>query len=313
MRAAGREIRKAHPEVLGVGLGVRRSQGRVRHSDLVFKIYVENKFGERKPKETKRIPKIWRLHVGKSKRIVIHLPTDIEEVMEFAPSSFDVGPMKAASWISWFDSGNRPRVGVITAAHGLRDVGVAVAIAGIPNGGTVAGKADLSRDQLDVGLVEISPSDVNYPDTGPRNAELTSADSLINLIGTSSTDGLSTQCEHWAETQTVPVRALAFMATYPIKYPDGTMFSLRNVILGDGYVGAFKPGYSGASWATQAPSSFDRIIAIQSHGRSPSFDVGIGTHFASAVDWLISAMNLQQTRLWWRRTAADAGTTTPPP
>src|SRR4051794_29403242 len=49
LRAAGREIRKAHPEVLGVGLGVRRSQGRVRHSDLVFKIYVENKFGERKP------------------------------------------------------------------------------------------------------------------------------------------------------------------------------------------------------------------------------------------------------------------------
>jgi len=303
LRNLGKEIRKLHPEVLGIGLGLRRSSGRLRQQQLVLKIFVEKKFGKRKPRGIRSIPRFWRVRLGRDRGTVVQFLTDIEEVMEFSPSSFDVGPMKAASWIGWFDSANRPRVGVVTAAHGLPDVGVAVPLFGVPNGGTVAAKANLATDQTDVGLVEVSPVDAVYPDSGPRNAALTSADSLISLIGTTTTDGLNTKCEHWAGTQAIPVRAVAFMSSYPVKYPDGTLFTLRNVVLGDGYVGAFKSGYSGASWATEAASPFDRIVAIQSHGRTPSFDFGVGIHFASALEWLVSSVGMQQARLWWHNKA----------
>jgi hypothetical protein len=299
LRMAARELKKAHPEVLGVGLGLRRSQGRVRRRQFVLKVFVQRKFGKRKPKGARLIPRLWKLRIGKDHGILVQLPTDVEEVREFAPSSFDVGPMKAACWMSWFDPANRPRVGVVTASHGLPDVGREIAVTGFPAGGTVLVKSDLEADQTDVGLIEVSPMEFPYPNAGPRNLVPTSADSLINLIGTSSTDGLSTQCEHWSDEQPIPVRAIAFMDSYTIRYPDGRSFKLRNVVVGDGYVGAFRPGYSGGTWATQGPPEFDRIVAIQSHGATPSFDVGVGVHFASAIDWLVQSVGMRQMRYWW--------------
>src|SRR5688500_11565886 len=91
LRAAARQLRTTHPEILGVGLGLRRSQGRVRRRQFVLKVFVTKKFGKRKPKGPRAIPRTCKLQIGKTREILVQLPTDIEEVLEFAPSSFDVG------------------------------------------------------------------------------------------------------------------------------------------------------------------------------------------------------------------------------
>ena len=42
LRKVVREVRKAHPDVLGVGIGLRRKSGRIKR-EFVLKVYVAKK------------------------------------------------------------------------------------------------------------------------------------------------------------------------------------------------------------------------------------------------------------------------------
>ena len=79
LRKVVREVRKAHPDVLGVGIGLRRKSGRIKR-EFVLKVYVTKKL--KKLKKGKKLLKHWLVSIGKgTKRIQLHLPTDVEMPM----------------------------------------------------------------------------------------------------------------------------------------------------------------------------------------------------------------------------------------
>lgn len=298
LRRVVREVRMAHPEVIGAGIGLRRKSGRIKR-EFVLKLYVAKKLKKGKGQKFKMLPKHWPLTIGKGqKQIHLKLPTDVESPMLVSATSFDVGPVQSTCWIRWQDRQNQNHVGVVTAGHGLPAPGQLVPVQGLAQPGVVVARSNYESNGLDVGLVEVRDGG-GALDAGPRNAIVAPANVIINMIGTDASDNLAVQAELWFGDLTPNIRALAYMVEHPIQYPDGRVFILKDVLIADGEVGAFDRGVSGSTWATIDPGPTGYALALQCFGRSPDFDVGIGTHLGSAINWLAKQPGIKPLNCWW--------------
>jgi hypothetical protein len=220
--------------------------------------------------------------------------------MLVSPSSFGVGPMKAACWVFWHDPLNNMHTGVVTAGHGLPAAGETIEVQDVTNPGTVVLRSDVRDDGIDVGLVEVD-STPRTP-VGVRNLPVADVNTIISLISTEASDEQVAAGELWAGLSPTPLRALAFMTEYPIKYPDGNSLTLRDVLVADGRTAAFAPGQSGATWMTYSPQPIGLAVAIQSYGRQPDFDVGLGTHFDTALKWISGHQEIRDLHCSWTGT-----------
>ena len=123
-------------------------------------------------------------------------------------------------------------------------VGQPVPVQGLAQPGVVAARSDYEQNGLDVGLVEVG-SLVEAMDAGPRNAVVAPVNTIINMIGTDASDNLAVQAELWFGNATTNMRALPYMVEYPIKYPNGKMVILKDVLIAHGDVGVFDRNVSG--------------------------------------------------------------------
>jgi hypothetical protein len=158
--------------------------------------------------------------------------------------------------------------------------------------GTTPGRvlvgSDLQADHVDVTLIAfddatIAETDLIPPSPEANVAQPLSLDETIQAIGNSTTDGLDLLFDQWAIDEVDSGDALALHLSYTLNLANGRSVVLRNVVEGKGTVGMFVPGCSGATWASFT-DQIPRPLAFTSHGDS---QLGLGTHFADSLQWLV--------------------------
>jgi len=296
-----RRLKQRCPELLGIGLGIRRRRGR-----LVPEMTVKLQVGKKHPKSTKGVrflPARIRLEtLALGQPVKVWVPTDIEVPRRWTRTQFPVGGMTASALAAWKTSGKN-LYGVVTAGHGLDAETVNVRMRnGTEMRGSVVARSSVAVDGLDVGLVQLPISDpLLLGDVGSESPPMATADELLLALSSSNTDAIAANGESWATEVPRRLKAVAFY----VRCPLAGVGELRNVVECQAYVdGVFKPGTSGSVWVMVPSGVLPRkIIALQSYGFEPLFRVAEGTHFLSAVEWLRNRAGLGDLRVAWR--AAD--------
>jgi hypothetical protein len=196
-------------------------------------------------------------------------------------------------------------VGIVTVAHAFQAPGLPVGITAV-NGiipGVVILRSDLVQHGLDVGLIEMQPAPASaLPCLPPLlNPGAASVNTTINLLGLSDTDALLASIENWFSAQPAQGRALSYYITRTIQPSAGTPYNLKSVVLADGDTNTFIHGRSGAPWVALPSGGSPLAIALQSHGHAGlSFRLGLGTHLATALQWLSRQPTIQSFSWAWR-------------
>jgi hypothetical protein len=290
-------LKRRHTELLGIGLGARRRRGRLQ-PELTVKLQVRRKVGD--ARGVRLFPKTVRLTtVALGQVVAVDVPTDVETPRRMRPTHFGVGAMTASAWALWDEQGQQT-LGVVSAAHGLKDDRVSVRLRdGSEVSGTVVVRSSLAAHGVDVGLVRLQRIDSSLmADAGPASPPLATADELLDVLSSSPTDLIGMAAESWSSSGVTRVRGVAF---YPVWHWDGVEGELRNVVeCRATKLGAFAPGTSGSSWIAVGAHGERKAIALQSHGFPPLFHVAAGTHFQSAIEWLKAQKGLATLRIAWR-------------
>jgi hypothetical protein len=255
-----------------------------------------------KPKIKGRLPKgepalpgfipLWTNVLGQ--RIGLMMPTDIEQEEKFVPCWFDVGQARATSLAYWDDASGKRRIGAITCAHSLPSPGESVQVQLRTEklvDATVIVRADLKKDGLDTGLVQIPCDPKDLFNAGPQTLPIAEQGDLIQCMGDDDDDALQAPVRFWTgpkdETSITDIAGVAFYAEHPIQTASGAV-TLRNVVEVQHAGGCFEHGQSGSAWALYNDASPRSIIAIQSH-MNPAGTRALGTHLGTALKWLRAA------------------------
>jgi len=284
LEAIFKRLKQRYPELLGIGLGIRRRRGRLV-SEMTVKLQVRKKH----PKSTKGVRflparvQLETLALGQA--VKVWVPTDIEVPRRWARTQFPVGEMTASTLAAW-RKGGKDVYGVVTAGHSLDEPAVSVPMRDATQiQGSVVARSAMAVDGLDVGLVQLPVSDpLLLGDVGSESPPMATADELLLALSSSNTDAIGADGESWAPMGPRPLQAVAFY----VRWGWAGVGELRNVVECHAEVdGVFDPGTSGSAWVIVPSGGLPRkIMAIQSHGFKPLFRVAEGTHFLSAVEWL---------------------------
>jgi len=296
------KLRARHPELLGLGFGFRRRRGRIVPEQVV-KLQVRRKI-RGKHAGVRLFPKTVALRalvLGQS--VVVRVPTDVETPRRMRATRFAIDGMTASALASWNDASGRKAFGALTAAHGLPFPGpsapaVAVHLGdGTQTQGVVVARTSLEQDGLDVGLVRMDVLPAQIGDAGPRTPAIATADQLLQLLSSSSSDDVGAPAESWSSATPTRIRGLAFLLEWQWAGVQATM--RRIVQCKASKLGAFRPGTSGSAWVATAATG-ELAMAIQSHGHEPKFQLAEGTHLATAIEWLAARPGIADLRVAWR-------------
>jgi hypothetical protein len=302
-----RQLKRQHPELLGLGIGWRKKGGRFQKAPAI-RLVVAKKYGP-KSKSVRQFPKEISLP-SKRQRLSIRICTDVEEAGEWLPTSFPVlvngvPEAIATSYASWKSPDGIRHVGVVTVAHAFQGPGQAVNIS--VGGGTVPGvvslRSDLIVDGLDVGLVELQSDSTSFLPClpSPLNPGAASVSATINMLGLTDTDACFTEMKSWFSITPADARALSYYAVRTIQTPAGQSYELKDVVLADGPANTFSQGRSGSPWIATSSALNPLAIGLQSHGHAGlSFRLGLGTHLETALRWLSGRQNVRDFSFAWR-------------
>jgi len=307
-----RQLKRNHPELIGLGIGWRTKGGRVQKQPAVR--LVVGKKQSAKAKSVRQFPRQIDVKAGRGKRpISMRIFTDVEEAGEWLPTSFPliingVPEVTASCFASWQSSDGVRHVGIVTVAHAFQGPGQPVGITA--GNGVVPGivflRSDLITDGLDVGLVELTQNSASFLPCLPRpmNPGAGSVNATINMLGLSETDPLFAVMESWFSNSPAQGRALSYYVSRTVQTPTGQSYELRSVVLADGPLNTFVQGRSGSPWIAVSSAWNPLAIGLQSHGHAGlSFRLGLGTHLATGLQWLsqqLSAQNYSQFSWAWR-------------
>jgi hypothetical protein len=304
-----RQLKRNHPELIGLGIGWRTKRGRIQKQPAI-RLVVEKKRSAR-AKSVRHFPKQIVIKAGRGKRpISMRIFTDVEEAGEWLATSFPllvngVPEVTASCYASWHSPDGVRHVGIVTVAHAFQGPGQPVGIT-VGNGvitGFVSLRSDLIRDGLDVGLVEMQQDSTSFLPClpHPMNPGAASVNATINILGLSDTDALVAAMGSWFSTAPAQGRALSYYVTRTVQTPTGTSYELKSVVLADGPPNTFTQGRSGSPWVAVSSAWNPLAIGIQSHGHvGLSFRLGLGTHLATALQWLSQRPGVQNFSWAWR-------------
>lgn len=288
-------LKKRFPELIGIGLGYRRRRGRVV-PEVTVKLQVRKKI--RHPeKEMRLLPKHVKLTtIALGQPVTISVPTDIEAPQRMTPTFTTVDGMKVAMLAAWLDEQGSRRFGVISAGHGLEQQTTPVELAdGTHAVGQVVAKSDLVRDGYDVGLVDVDVAPAQLPQLSSELPVPASAQQLLDMISLDPQDNISVEGETWSSSNRETIQALAFFVSWQWQ---GLPSALKHVVQCGGTIGTFERGTSGSVWTTKPPGRL--VMAIQSHAHEPKYSQAEGTHFLSAVEWLMQQPGIYDLRIAWQ-------------
>jgi hypothetical protein len=302
-----RQLKREHPELLGLGIGWRRKRGRFQKSPAI-RLVVAKKC-RRNSKSVRHFPKLIRLKSGR-RRSLVRISTDVEEAGKWLPTSFPLlingaPEATATSYASWLTPDGVRHVGVITVAHAFLGPGQPIAVT-VANGtvpGVVSLRSDLIADGLDVGLVELQSNAASFLPCLPTtlNPGAASVSTTIKMLGISDTDPLFAEMESWFSNSPADGRALSYYVRRTIQTPNGQSYEMKDVILADGPSGTYSQGRSGSPWIVPSSTPDPLAIALQSHGHvGSSFRLGLGTHFGIALKWLSGQPGVGNLSFGWR-------------
>jgi hypothetical protein len=281
--------------LIGIGLGYRRRRGRIV-PEVTVKLQVRKKI--RNPaKGAHLLPKHVRLTaVALGQPITISVPTDIEAPRRMASTYTAVDGMKVAMLASWLDDHGSRHFGVITAGHGLEQQATQVELAdGSLTEGQVIAKSDLAQDGYDVGLVAVNVVPALLPQLSSEFPIQASAQQLLDMLSSDPHDKESVDGETWSSRSRETIQALAFFVSWQW---EGLPDALKHVVQCGGTIGTFERGTSGSVWTTKPPGRL--VMAIQSHGHEPKYSQAEGTHFLSAVQWLMQQPGISNLEIAWQ-------------
>lgn len=305
-----RDLKRRHPELLGLGIGWRRKGGRVQKAPAI-KLIVEKK-RSRGVKTIRLFPRHLEFRLSNGKRpMSVKIHTDVEEAGRWVNTSFPISVNQmpdviASCYARWTDPQGNSCLGLVTVAHAFTGPGQSVQVPTTGGGtadGVVYARSDLIADGLDVGLIQLLNNPTGLlPCLPPTlNPGAASVSNTINLLGLSDTDAQYAPMESWFSTSPAEGRALAYYYVRTISNTDGTSYDLKSVVEADGPQGTFGKGRSGSPWVA-LPSEFVALsVALQSQGNEGlEFRVGLGTHLATALSWLNSRPNITNFTWGWR-------------
>ncbi len=307
-----RQLRRNHPELIGLGIGWRTKGGRAQKQPAI-RLVVEKKRAAR-TKSIRHFPKQIEIKSGRGNRpLSMQIFTDVEEAGEWLPTSFpllvnEIPIVTAACYACWQSQDQLHHVGVVTVAHAFPGPGQQVAIRaeGITIVGTLLLRSDLVKDGLDLGLVELAENVISSPPCLPRplNPGAASVNSTINMLGLSNTDALFAEMESWVCGTPAQARALSYYVTRTVRTPTGQSYELKSLVLADGQDDTFAQGRSGSPWIAVSSAWNPVAVGLQSHGNADlSFRMGLGIHLATGLQWLsqqLSARSCSQFSWAWR-------------
>jgi hypothetical protein len=296
-----RRLKRRYPELVGIGLGIRRRRGRLV-PEMTVKLQVRKKH-PRSTKGVRFLPARIRLEtLALGQPVKVWVPTDVEVPRRWTRTQFSVGGMTASALAAWKKDGEDV-YGVVTAGHGLDEPTVSVQMRdGSQVKGSVVARSSIAADGLDVGLVQLPTTEPSLlSDVGSDSQLMATADELLLALSSSNTDATAANAESWATEVPRRIKAVAFYVRCPLT----GVGELRNAVECQAYVNnVFQPGTSGSIWVMVPSGGLPRkIMALQSVGFEPLFRVAEGTHFLSAVEWLRNQAGLGDLRVAWR--AAD--------
>lgn len=265
-------LKKAHPNLLGIGVGYQRS-GPDQTTEPVVSVRL---IVEKKPKRTghvpaglKRLPKhVYLCTLALGHPVRVRVPVDVEGAPEAAQSSgFKIFNLRAAGFVTWKDNGVL-KAGVLTAAHAFDTIGKRVGVEGKDKQsyeGFVRAISDWRTNGIDSAVVEIDRTDALIIDAGPALAGPPPAiDDVIKAIG-DGRDNLACPGRFWGFPEEPAISAVAYYAKYPMNYPNGDRVILTDVVECVSTGAPFRKGQSGSLWSAQLTPGVDAYLAIQSH------------------------------------------------
>jgi len=312
VRALGRlhrELKRRHPELLGLGIGWRRKRGRVQKAPAI-KLIVEKK-RSRRAKSVRLFPNHLEFPLSRGKRpLSVRIHTDVEEAGRWIHTSFPISvnqmpDVTATCYATWTDSQGNSCLGLVTVAHAFPSPGQSVQIPTSGPGtadGVVYARSDLITDGLDVALIQLLNNPTGLLPCLPAtlNPGAASVSNTINLLGLSDTDAQYAPMENWFSSSPATGRALAYYYTRTIANTDGTSYNLKSVVEADGPQGTYDRGRSGSPWVAMPSESVALSVALQSQGNEGlDFRLGLGTHLATALSWLSQCPNMTINTFKW--------------
>jgi hypothetical protein len=317
----GQALRKMFPKagIVGVGVGRRRRErraGRPLTDEVVVKIILRKKVRPL-PAGMARLPRKLRIKgtlLGQP--LVVEVRTDLEQVPRAVPTRYEIpglpeGSLCTSGYASWEESG-APRVGVLTAGHGLwkspNDVApidrVVVRCKDEDHAALVRCASHLKRDGIDVALLELEgatelPACFKSFYTGP--VAVADAPTLVQRLG--GADDLLDVLVSFRHYLIAPqgLESIAYYDAYRLPVAGWGQVTMRHAIESQGEPDTFVGGTSGSGIVSSESPRLAlgvQALSIDPRGRSRS----LATSFELGLAWIQEQTGLVVTPSW-KRTA----------